>query len=413
MLRSCWNRQTSEVVLSASFGFRRAVVSWEFWSVLAVGLIVRAVLVPLSHGQDFTVWDRATTASLHGVNIYAHHPNYPGGPFAYLPLVLYLELPFQWLALHTGISFTVLGKVPIAFGDIACSLLIARAVAERGGSRRAVTLAAAAFLLNPLVLYNSAYYGRFDSVACALLLLAVRGFDGRSRKPVRGAVWYALAVAAKTFPAFAAAGILRAARGHRVHATLTIAAVIGALLVPYFVSPGAVVADMIGYDAGKFPGGLSWQTLLLHPLGASDSRLVGILLLALFFVATIWLSSRVVGLDQYVLVTLIVFLCLSKVVLEQYLTWPMAWLIIFAFAPGPVSRRSSAVLLSVLTAIGCLDNETFHPLGRSSAALGIALLVGCAGYLAVHRIPNSEASHLRAPSAARKTAPESGVTVQR
>ena len=65
------------------------------------GLIARAVLIPITHGQDFVVWDLASTATLHGVNIYAHHPAYPGGPFAYFPVFLYLELPFQWLVACT------------------------------------------------------------------------------------------------------------------------------------------------------------------------------------------------------------------------------------------------------------------------------------------------------------------------
>jgi Glycosyltransferase family 87 len=370
------------MALSAELGIRRVLAQPELLAVLAVGAIARIVLIPLSHGQDFTVWDKATAATLHGVNIYAHHPDYPGGPFAYLPLVLYIELPFQWLALHTGISFTLLGKLPIAVGDFACSLLIAKAVGERGGGRRTVALAAGAFLLNPLVLYNSAYYGRFDSVACALLLLALLGLR-RSSKPGRAAAWYALAVAAKTFPVFAAAGFLRANRGRRVRVALTVAAVLAALLLPYLGSLRAIATDVIGYDAGKFPGGLSWQTLLLRLVDADDAWVISILLLGLFCAATVWLSSRIDDLEQYVLVTLILFLCLSKVVLEQYLTWPMPWLTILAFAPRAMARRSSAMLLTALTAIGCWDNETFHPLGRSSTLLSLVLLAACAGYLGV------------------------------
>ena len=76
---------------------------------LAAGIAVRIALVPITRGQDFDVWDLASTATLQGSDIYTHHPAYPGGPYAYFPLFLYLELPLQFLAAHTGISFTVLG----------------------------------------------------------------------------------------------------------------------------------------------------------------------------------------------------------------------------------------------------------------------------------------------------------------
>jgi hypothetical protein len=365
---------------------RPVVAAWardrrSLVAVFGLGLLARAVLIPLAHGQDFDVWDKASAASLSGVDVYVHHPDYPGGPYAYFPLFLYIELPMQWLAIHTGMSFTVLGKLPILAGDLATAVLIGDATAARGGSRRAVTVAVGAFFLNPLVLYNSAYYGRFDSLGCAFLLLAVRQFRRRGNGSASGVGWYALAVAVKTFPGFAAAGVFRATRGVRVRAGLVIGAVLGILLVPYLGSIRAVVRDVIGYDLVKTPQGLSWQAQLVTITSAEDARLIGYLLLALFLGGAIWLS-RTPGLDRCVLLTLLLFLCLSKVVLEQYLTWPLPWLAIAALAPTAPLRRSSAALLAILTIIGSLDNESFHPFGRSSVGFGVLLLVACLGYLA-------------------------------
>jgi hypothetical protein len=45
---------------------------------------------------------------------------------------LYLELPMQWLALHTGVSFTIFGKLPIVAGDLLAAVLIAAAMRDRG-----------------------------------------------------------------------------------------------------------------------------------------------------------------------------------------------------------------------------------------------------------------------------------------
>jgi hypothetical protein len=360
---------------------RQVVDRFGLVAVLSLGLIARALLIPLGHGQDFVVWDKAAAASLHGVNVYAHHPDYPGGPYAYFPLFLYLEMPMQWLAMRTGVSFTVLGKLPILAGDVATALLIAEAIAARGGNRRAVTLGAAAFFLNPLVLYDSAYYGRFDSLGCALLLLALRQFRQRDADSVRGAGWYALAIAAKTFPAFAAAGMLRAATGARARTALVIGAVLGIVVLPYLGSLPAVLRDVIGYDTAKIPQGLSWQVLLLHIIDPEDAKLISYVLLALFLAGTIWLS-RLPGPDRHVLLTLLLFLCTSKVVLEQYLIWPIPWLAIAAFTPTEPARRNTVALLATLTIIGSLDTESFHPFGRSAAGLAVPLTIASLGYLA-------------------------------
>src|SRR5581483_4113606 len=132
--------------------------------VFLAGIIIRAILIPITHGNDFIVWDLASRATLAGSNIYAHHPRgYPGGPYTYPPLFLYSELPFQWLALHLGVSFVILGKLPIVAGDLLTAALLAAYLARRGYDERTVALGAALYFLNPLVLYNGAFYGRFDA----------------------------------------------------------------------------------------------------------------------------------------------------------------------------------------------------------------------------------------------------------
>ena len=350
-------------------------------AVFFAGWIARVVLIPLGHGQDFVVWDHATAATLHGVNIYAHHPNYPGGPYAYFPLFLYLELPMQWLAVHAGLSFTVLGKLPILAGDVATTALIGDAVARSGRTRCAASLAAAAFWLNPLVLYDSAYYGRFDSMGCALLLLAMRRLRRQDGKVVGSAVWYGLAVAAKTFPVVAVAGVFRATRRARKRAVLATGAVFVIVLVPYLGSLQAVYHDAIEYDATKSPQGLSWQAMLQPTLDAQDARRLGYVLFALFVAATVGLS-RITDLDRYVVLTLLLFVCASKVVLEQYLVWPIPFLAILAATHGGLPRRYAAgTLLATLTAIGSIANETYHPFGRGPTALVLLLLVACLTYV--------------------------------
>lgn len=355
---------------------------WAFPTVLVIGIVTRLALVPFGHGQDFVVWDKASAATLHGINIYAHHPNYPAGPFAYLPLFLYLELPFRWLALHLGWSFLVLGKIPILAADVAVAWLVRDEVARRGASLRVQAVAAAAFFLNPLVLYNGAWYGRFDSLTCALLLYALRLFQRHGAASRSAVGWYALAVAAKPFPGFALPGVLRAARGHRVRTAIIFVAVIAALCMPYLGTLHPFLHDVIGYDLAKTPQGVSWQTLLPRIVDAEDVHLTGQVLLTVFALGTLLLTT-VRAVDRYVLLTIVLFLCCSKLVLDQYLTWPLPLLAITATCARGRSATWSAGLLVLLTTIGMFANATIDPFGRSPAAVDVALALACASYIAV------------------------------
>jgi hypothetical protein len=374
-------------------------VLWGPWlfATLGVGLVVRAVLLPLSHGQDFVVWDRASRATLAGINIYAHHPNYPGGPYAYFPPFLYVELPFQWLAQHTGESFVVLGKLPILAADLACAVLIASICRLRGGNEYTSAVAAAVYFVNPLVLYNSAYYGRFDSLGLALLLAAVRAVHvaRTDRGRAGGAVWYALAVAAKTFPGFLLPWFLRWNSFGRWRLIGTVIAVLVLVCVPYLTTLRAVLHDVIWYDAGKQPQGLSWQYLLNGPLGVDTAKRISYVLLVLFVAAAIWLT-RIADPVRYAAVVYALFIVCSKVALEQYLTWPLPFLAVL-IGVGP--RARAVVFAGVLSLIGLVDNESFHPLGRSSSVVVPVLALACAAYVVLdaRRAP----TELRAASAAR------------
>jgi hypothetical protein len=370
--------------------------------VFAVGLLARAILIPITHGQDFVVWDKASAATLQGVNIYAHHPAYPGGPYAYFPLFLYIELPFQWLAEHSAIPFTVLGKLPILVADVAVAALLVAALSRQGHGKNRVAAGAALFFLNPLVIYNSAFYGRFDSLGCALLLLALNRITVERAVSWRGAFYYALAVAAKTFPAFVVLGILRCGRRVQVRVVVAVAIVLAAVSLPYLGSLPAYLRDIVLYDAKKVPQALSWQRVFLHLTDAHGARLLSYLCLAIFVVGALWLT-RIGDLSTYTLLTLLLFILCSKVVLEQYLTWPIPWLILALWAatatsrpdaetldavePSTVARRgvsrASLALLTVFTVIGMLVNPYVHPFGRSPEAAGYLLALSITAYLAL------------------------------
>ncbi|MBV8861200.1 MAG: DUF2029 domain-containing protein, partial [Mycobacterium sp.] len=272
------------------------------------------------------------------------------------------ELPFKWLALHSDIPFQVAGKLPIVAADLACALLITAAVRAQGRSEWIVAGAAGAFFLNPLVLYNSAYYGRFDSLGCALLLAALIGLSRRHPVQWRSAGYYALAVAAKTFPVLVLAAVLRSARDARYRIWVMLAAVLVVLTLPYFGTPRALYTDIFRYDATKAPQGLSWQRELLVPLGIDQAKQLSYLLLICFAVVAVLLALTT-ELWLCTALTLVAFLLFSKVVLEQYLVWPLPFLLVVAGGTGAAALAAACLVLAgLLTTVGMLDNATYHPL---------------------------------------------------
>ncbi len=329
--------------------------------VFAVGLIVRMVLIPAGHGQDFVVWEKASAATLHGVNVYQHHPHYPAGPYAYFPLFLFLELPLEWISQNSGMSFTVLGKLPMLAGDIAVAWLIADEVRHRGRPAAVAAIAAALYFLNPVVLDNSALYGRFDTLALALLLLALRWTRNPAKRPWTSCFAFALAVAMKTFPGFVLAGMARSS-GRRVLAALALTLTL--LSLPYLTHAHAYIRDVLLYNTSKIPQGLSWQGILPRFMDHRDASFIGYGMLLVYAVLLVIFRDVVTSLEEYTLVALLAFLLCSKVVLSHYLTWPMPWLIIAAATGPPRIRRTSAVVLALFTVVALQMNPYFHPFGN-------------------------------------------------
>ena len=288
--------------------------------------------------------------------------------------------PFSGSRQHTGISFTVLGKVPILAGDVACALVLAAELRDRTASNRAVLLGTSLFFLNPLVLYNGAFYGRFDTVALALLLFAVRLV--RTRKRSAG-LWYGLAVAAKTFPVFVLPGIVRDARGRRLWFAITVTTVLLVLSAPYLPSWRAMLSDIVVYDAVKAPGALSWQTLFIGTTSIETWRLVSYVLLVVYLIGAV-LLARVLDLDLYILATLVLFLVCSKVLLEQYLLWPMPWLVLALFT-APRIRAATIAFFVAVTVVGMVANPHIQPWGRSPALINAGFAVVCVIYLVTVR----------------------------
>jgi hypothetical protein len=97
-------------------------------------------------------------------------------------------------------------------------------------------------------------------------------------------------------------------------------------------------------------------------------------------VAMVWLL-QLPDLQSYCLLGLLLFILCSKVVLEQYLMWPVPLLILEAAAWPGLRRTASLALLGVLSTVGMVANPYVHPFGPAPMPLAIVLAAAILGYV--------------------------------
>jgi Gpi18-like mannosyltransferase len=259
--------------------------------------------------------------------------------------------------------------------------LIARYLARRGHGDGMVALGGTLFFLNPLVLYNGAFYGRFDAMCVGLFLLAIGAFRPGQSRSWRFPLLYALAVAMKTYPIFIMPWLLVREPSHRRRLIPALTIVLGGLSLPYLLANARMFfADIALYDLHKAPGNLSWQVVLLGALTTEQARLLSYFLLALFELS-LFAFVRL-DLYTYCAVAVLLFLILSKVMIEQYLLWPLPFLI---FAVIDCRSWASAALLALMTAVGLVVNPFVHPFGQQPGLINAGLALCILAYVLTRR----------------------------
>ena len=358
--------------------FRRAVA---LSALFLAALALRLALLPLAEGYDFRAFARLTWLTLHGRDVYAlSDAQRATVPWAYLPLYLHVLTALGWLSAQTGWPFRVLGKLPVVATDLAIGWLLYRALRRHGRAERVALGGAALYLFNPLVLYNGAFYGRFDAVPLAFLLLALEGYRTRLFAPA-----YALAIAAKTFPIFLLP-LLALGRDRQSPRRLAAAgALVLAFSLPDIVSdPVGIVHNLLYHTRNTALGWLSWYTVLRPWLSAPHILAVARLGGALYVVAQLALVR--LPLYAKAAACFALFVALSPSVYEQYLLWPLPFLILLALR----ARDLSALwLMGALTVAGLLENEYTHshprlaPLPSPWPPLNVALALAALLFVAI------------------------------
>jgi hypothetical protein len=158
-----------------------------------------------------------------------------------------------------------------------------------------------------------------------------------------------------------------------------------------------MLSDIVVYDAVKAPGALSWQTLLLGTTSIEALRLISHVLLAVYLIGTVLLAC-VLDLDLYILATLVLFLVCTNVLLEQYLLWPMPWLVLVLFT-APRIRAATIAFFVAATVVGMVANPHIQPWGRSPALIDAGFAIMSVIYLVtlvVHARRRQRAGAIRA-----------------
>lgn len=333
----------------STHALRAPGIAWA----LTLGAAVRLLIIPLSHGWDFEVWDEATRLLVHGVNPYSFWRDLLL-PYPYLPVFLYILLPLRWLALHTPIPFTVLGKLPMAIADLVVAAMLYRWVLRSGRSTRIAVLGSCLYLFNPLVLYNSAFLGRFDAVASAFLVLALTTCGWRF------SLWYGLAICTKTFPLLILPGLLLGRYRRTWRELLGVIGVSLVVTVPFLLwDPRALLFNLtvlLTTHGPPLPRGLSWQYALLQvcPLGLYF-RLAPAFYALMLGATLFWRNRPPLTLCALAFSFL---LLIDHKIWEQYLTWPLPFLIALALIRHDIA---SWLLAAGMTLAALFMNEQGHP----------------------------------------------------
>jgi hypothetical protein len=283
--------------------------------IAALVLLAALVRLPLLLTAGYDVWGyKAWARGVHEVGIgraYAQPFADPGGSFHYPPLFLYIlrVVAALYAALRPGGTWTdqllaALLKIPPIAAELGLGVLLWAFLRRRTGPRAAL-LATAAYLCNPALIWNTAYWGSIDSFHALLttgaLVAVVEGAAGAS-----GAL-AALAVGSKltAIPGVLvlAPPLLRTRSPHRIGVAIASALVAtGLLLAPIVLRGqfGAMRRMMFG-NLGLYPaisanahnfwwlvtGGQGRRLDTDQLLPGLDYRLAGLLLFALVALAVL------------------------------------------------------------------------------------------------------------------------------
>jgi hypothetical protein len=143
---------------------------WGFLIIIALGLDLRMGAAIFGHNYDMESWYIVADIMRHGGNVYAETGRYNYGPVWFLVLHVLDVLAAHR---HEVLRYLIAGVLSLA--DLGIFLVLCR---------QAGRLAAVLFLLNPVSILISGYYGQFDNVAILLGLWSMLLFGDDFQAPL-------------------------------------------------------------------------------------------------------------------------------------------------------------------------------------------------------------------------------------
>lgn len=366
-----------------SFGWLQNLISkHKLACILAVGIVVRLVLMPISaHPFDMYVWYNLSGSILKNGPFYLQ--GFP--PLWYHYMMVPVAYSYSWLssvlpsgaiamsslpsaldfypsysvAVVPGLLFDFVVKVPFLVSDVLVAVLLYKVVGEVSGNRRLGESAAVLWFLNPFVIWISAGWGMWDTLP-ALFSLASVYLLVKKRFAFSG-VCLALGVAAKLYPVLFLVPIAFyiykfSSAGERLKNFGGFYGVFGVvsllLFLPYLGAVASFIGDffLLGSGGaglgvvtplGPSVFGLTYWSALGSLLNASVISgfvtlisVVSLVLFVAFLVLAYWYSSRLsfknplFDLCVVMLFSVAAFFLSYRIVCEQWFVWALPFLVV-------------------------------------------------------------------------------------
>jgi hypothetical protein len=166
------------------------------------------------------------------------------GLYPYPPLWVWVEAGAGWLAAHSGLSFSILVKLPLVMADVAAVALLWSWGRERGLGAGPAWL----YAVHPVSLLVTGFHGQFDTLMLLAVLLAFHAHE-QGRQDA-SAFALAVAIAVKSFPVLLLPFLAARSGGARQAARFTVLCLlpVGVILLPFVLADARGVArELAGY----------------------------------------------------------------------------------------------------------------------------------------------------------------------
>jgi len=314
---------------------------------------IRLCLAPFfGHSWDVYVWLKSGELLIRGINVYEIKSltDFPWGFYTYPPLWLYwLGLAHYLTASLHNLNLQILMiKTPIIASDLTVAALISKLAAELGLLKHAGR-ASLLWLFNPLVIFISAVWGMFDSIAVALCLAGVLAI--LRGKSFSAGVLFGLGGAVKIYPLLIlvpAALFMKYVEKRNEESLVrmcTGAALAFAIpLTPFLQNPLPLI-DKLLYHFGNVGSFTYWTVLsVVSPPPAVPLLSQGLFIILLYAALRKQLRKKA-GIAELSQAALLAFLATSAKVNVQYVLWVLPFLVLHALKKNDREFRTNLLTL--------------------------------------------------------------------